>query len=108
MHGVRNYGLTFQGDPVSHNIEEQLDSLFYNYWAIRRIKYLEDMLTRAWSHLNSARPYLPESVYTIDVLALEIEAELQIQKQFEVITTNINDIREATDGGDSGLPEGQS
>ena len=41
-HGITKYGyVAFQGNPIEQGIEENLDQLFYLYWAKRQLAFIE-------------------------------------------------------------------
>ena len=41
-HGIEEYGpVTFKGEPLDQGIEENLDQLFYLYWAKRKLAFVE-------------------------------------------------------------------
>lgn len=40
-HGLDKYGIIFQGNPIQQGIEENLDQLFYLYWAQRQLDFVE-------------------------------------------------------------------
>lgn len=41
-YGIAKYGpVAFQGDPIDQGIEENLDQLFYLYWAKRHLAHVE-------------------------------------------------------------------
>ena len=40
--GIAKYGaVAFQGDPINQGIEENLDQLFYLYWAKKQLAFVE-------------------------------------------------------------------
>lgn len=39
--GQAKYGVIFQGDPMDQGIEENLDQLFYLYWAKKQLAFVE-------------------------------------------------------------------
>ena len=40
-HSQATYGIIFHGDPTDQGIEENLDQLFYLYWAKRKLAFVE-------------------------------------------------------------------
>jgi len=43
-HGQAKYGIVFQGNPIQQGIEENIDQLFYLYWAQRHLDHLHHLL----------------------------------------------------------------
>ena len=54
LHGIEKYGyVSFQGNPIEQGIEENLDQLFYLYWAKRQLEFVEGQ-RNTYRHLLEA------------------------------------------------------
>ncbi len=51
--GMAKYGTIFQGEPIIQGIEENLDQLFYLYWAMRQLTFI-DKQQNTFKHLLEA------------------------------------------------------
>ena len=64
--GISKYGaVEFKGDPLDQGIEENLDQLFYLYWAKRKLAFVEGQRNTFRHLLESVIEFgLSEMVYT--------------------------------------------
>lgn len=64
-HGVKEYGTVFQGQPILQGIEENLDQLFYLYWAGNQLQFVEGQRNTYRHLLESVIEFgLSEMIYT--------------------------------------------